>query len=727
MIRWCLIALVNPRDHQIKTFRGHRALPESSICLSTRERVVPGIFGKSLFHAVPRPRLLIVSCLIVKPHSLIEGFHVTVNTTFRKRALAIATAVALGLTVFVAGPQSAVATVTTYPVPEGVYIQSPWAAPGDSVWVRFVGSTSECGDGYNDVTFSWSFIGIGGTTALSTDSFGEGPWGIARRVAIPANIAQSAGNLVLVCTLGGSGASAPITMPLLISTTAPASNYHSPTAWTFLPDVPTAGQTVTINALGFEAGESVTVTLVNQTMGNANDEFTGAFAPPATVTADGEGAVTASIVFPSGWAPDDVLSIGAAGASSHYLLNPYQGDPTPGDPSIQLISSTGAAFPGSALSVSASGYQAGETVSIGLHSATTRAVELATFSANSSGEISGIAYLPESVAQGSYRVWAGAKAIGYLLLNAPLTIGAKPSAERVSGENRFATAAAISGLTAPFATGEGIVYVASGLTFPDALSAGALAAQVNAPVLLSDVDALPSEVSDELNRLHPNTVKVVGGAGAISDSVFNAIRDLGFTHVTERVWGNDRFATNRELIRDAISGATVSTVYIATGLNFPDALAAAPAAASVAGVVLLVNGDAASLDSDTLSLLNDLGPDDIVLVGGTGVVSTQIESQLEALFPAHVSRYAGNDRFDTASKIIAGTWSGVAIHVILASGMNFPDALAASALGLPMLTSDTNCIPGTILAVLGNLQPDTVTIVGGTGALSDGVQQFVHC
>ena len=368
----------------------------------------------------------------------------TIPISPRKRAAAIVAAVALGLTVFVAGPLPATASGIgsgetasdiTYPVPEGVYLSNPWASPGEEVWVGFVGSTSECGDGATGVSLSWSFVGADGTTALTINGAGGDEWGIGYTVVLPANLPQGAGNLVVTCSLYGDESPASISMPLLISASAPASNYNSATAWTSSFDGPIAGATVTVSALGFKAGESVTITFVNETMvNNNNGDFTGAFAPAAVVTADGEGAVTADVVVPSGWASDDVVEIVAAGATSHYLLRSGTGEQTNGEPSIGLdpiglVSPTGGSFPGSALGIDVAGYKAGAIVSIGLHSAAARAVQFATLTANSNGRVSGVVYLPESVAPGSYRVWAGAKTLDYLLLNAPIVIVAKPSKE----------------------------------------------------------------------------------------------------------------------------------------------------------------------------------------------------------------------------------------------------------------------------------------------------------
>jgi putative cell wall-binding protein len=636
-------------------------------------------------------------------------------------------ALAIGTVTAVADSASAAATPT---VPAGIYLESPWVAPGGTGFLDHVNTTS-C-----DTVQSAAFVDAGGSTQIAHYGLGDSYWPVTgfelrdpvTDAPLPIGMTGPAsGNLVLTCVPAGGGATTTVSLPLVVSATQPSTIYNSATAFTyFTPGNITPGAQVTINALGFKPGESTTVTLVNDTLFNntPGDLLSAAVATPMTAIADGEGAVTAQVIVPSGWTSADSLSVLVAGASSRYLLISGSGTPTNGDPSLNLTD-TVSAFSGGAVTVAAGGFVAGETVVVALHSATARAVQLGTMTADSAGLISGSVYLPTGLSSGSYKVWAGAKVISYLLLNTPLVIGSAPTTTRIAGTDRYQTAVATSQSFAPFATGTGTVYLTSGEAFPDALGAGALAAEIGAPVLLTSPGSLPNEVNAELLRLHPAHIKVVGGTSAISPAVFADVQSLSFAHDTTRLGGTDRFNTNRLLISNALTHA--STVYIAVGSNFPDALAAGPAAATVGGAVILVNGSAGMLDQPTLALLTSLGVTHVRLVGGTSAISTGIQSQLNTLYPGNVIRLAGTDRFSTAEKIVAGAWPTTAAKVILASGANFPDALAAGALGLPMLPSHPTCIPAVVLARLGALKPTTLTLVGGTSALIDNVSHFAHC
>ena len=94
---------------------------------------------------------------------------------------------------------------------------------------------------------------------------------------------------------------------------------------------------------------------------------------------------------------------------------------------------------------------------------------------------------------------------------------------RLAGSDRFATAVAIS---QRFAAHVPVVYVATGMDFPDALTAAAAAAQLGGPLLLTRADALPVPVRAEIVRLAPERVVVVGGESAVGAGVYDELAVL---------------------------------------------------------------------------------------------------------------------------------------------------------------------------------------------------------
>ncbi len=188
--------------------------------------------------------------------------------------------------------------------------------------------------------------------------------------------------------------------------------------------------------------------------------------------------------------------------------------------------------------------------------------------------------------------------------------------QRVFGADRYETAANIA---LEVVQPNSVVYVASGLDFPDALGAASAVASDGAALLLTQSNQLPAATADALDELGVNRVVVVGGSGVISDAVLDQIEDvLGVGGTVERVFGADRYATAAAVNALAFPGEA-PVVYLPTGENWPDALTGAAAAAFDDAPIALAR--AACLPAPTLASIEQYNPDTIYVVGGTGVVS----------------------------------------------------------------------------------------------------------
>src|SRR5690606_18264388 len=86
---------------------------------------------------------------------------------------------------------------------------------------------------------------------------------------------------------------------------------------------------------------------------------------------------------------------------------------------------------------------------------------------------------------------------------------------RLAGADRYLTSADISAKS--FAAPVDAVFVATGQSFPDALSGGPAAASLGGPVLLVGKDSIRDGVRQQIARLDPATIYVLGGSGVISD------------------------------------------------------------------------------------------------------------------------------------------------------------------------------------------------------------------
>lgn len=182
---------------------------------------------------------------------------------------------------------------------------------------------------------------------------------------------------------------------------------------------------------------------------------------------------------------------------------------------------------------------------------------------------------------------------------------------RVSGPDRYTTAALVS----QGFPGGTPVYLASGVTFPDALAGGAAAAAAGAPLLLTPPDALPEAVVAELTRLAPTEIRILGGAAAVGTAVEERLRALSPSVL--RIAGADRYATAATLA--TFGGARPAEALVTTGRTFPDALASAGLAASRRAPILLT--DTRCAPNVTVDTLRGLGWPDLTAIGGTASVA----------------------------------------------------------------------------------------------------------
>jgi putative cell wall-binding protein len=308
---------------------------------------------------------------------------------------------------------------------------------------------------------------------------------------------------------------------------------------------------------------------------------------------------------------------------------------------------------------------------------------------------------------------------------APAAATADVTPERLAGLDRFETAAAIA--AAGFPDGSDTVVVASGRAFPDALAGAAL----GLPILLTEPTELPDATADAIGDLEATDVIILGGTAAVSSGVESDIEDLGVE--TSRLAGQDRYET-AGAIAGSFDDTDVAdlngkpTAIVATGRDFADALAGGPLATSQdAGVypVLLVN---AGVPAATQDAIEDLGIEQVVILGGTAAVPTSVETELEDETGNPAVRLAGQDRFGTAVEIADASITGFgfdATDALIANGRVFADALAGGPLGglreAPILLTDAPALNDQSSAWLADHSDtvDTVTALGGTAAVSD--------
>lgn len=309
----------------------------------------------------------------------------------------------------------------------------------------------------------------------------------------------------------------------------------------------------------------------------------------------------------------------------------------------------------------------------------------------------------------------------------PRTYAISATANRIDGPDRFAVAAGIA--TQGYPSGTDVVYVANGRNFPDGLVSAPAAARAGAPLLLTDPESLPASTITAIQNLGATQIVVVGGPASVSEAVYEQLAALIPGGSIRRDAGLDRFSAAREIARAAFDSAP--TVYLANGLNFPDALSTSAAAGAAGAPILLVQPWDTQLDAETLALLSELGTTRIIIAGGPASVSSTLQSWLSSagVVPT-VERLDGGDRFSAGLAVNRAAFP-TATRAYVASGMNFPDAMAAAAVaaatGRPLLLSPGWCTPIDTLRYFESAGVSQVDFLGGVNTLSPRTTNFEVC
>jgi putative cell wall-binding protein len=296
----------------------------------------------------------------------------------------------------------------------------------------------------------------------------------------------------------------------------------------------------------------------------------------------------------------------------------------------------------------------------------------------------------------------------------PFLVG-RSRLDRLAGANRTATAAAIAAQA--FGTSAPVVYVATQADYPDALAGGPAAAVTEGPILLVSQNEIPAVTAAALTSLQPGRIVVLGGTAVVSQAVQNQLGQFTDGPVT-RLSGTDRYGTAAAISEEVFATGNVQA-YIATGVNFPDALAGGAAAAADRSPVLLVRPNA--IPPQTAAELERLNPENIVVLGGTSAVSQAVFDELAQYTDGDVEREFGRNRYETAAAILE-RFDAPVESAYVATGEAFPDALtsvpAAGLTGSPLALVRRDAVPDLVQAQLNRLSPDHLYVLGGNAAVA---------
>lgn len=298
--------------------------------------------------------------------------------------------------------------------------------------------------------------------------------------------------------------------------------------------------------------------------------------------------------------------------------------------------------------------------------------------------------------------------------------------KRLAGETAADTMQAIVQTAFPH-TRKTVVLTTNAAYF-DALSANALAGALHAPVLLTDINELPAQTRSELQRMQTKTVYICGGSLVVSQAVEDELNQMGIK--VKRIFGEMADDTANKIARTL--PRVSDTCFVTTSWGYADALSASSFAYAKQAPIFLTNYDDGTLSSATLETIRSKGFKRVIIVGGTSVVSPEVEQTLSAWGIANVERVAGETSYDTSLQLAQKLVSmGLrANNMGIATGLDYLDALCGAALcgrydSVIVLADDTNSSAVETFMAQNRMAIKSYAIFGGNAAVGEDTERTI--
>lgn len=279
---------------------------------------------------------------------------------------------------------------------------------------------------------------------------------------------------------------------------------------------------------------------------------------------------------------------------------------------------------------------------------------------------------------------------------------------RISGPGRVETSIEISKFEN---TKSKTVILADARNYPDALAASNLTNGRYSVILVQN--QLTGAIINEITRLEAQDLIILGGTNSISEDIEKGLANIAGIKNISRIAGETRYDTCQKIF----SQAKKKSLVLASGEIFPDALATS----SILDQAGLLLTKSRQLPSEAQAAIKDLNHDNFLIVGGENSIQESLATSISNQYQyASHTRISGNNRYETSAKIGERLVSST---VILASGENFPDALAASTLAQkidsPILLVSKDKIDQSVIDYFKKHNIKKALVVGGQLSISD--------
>ncbi len=252
--------------------------------------------------------------------------------------------------------------------------------------------------------------------------------------------------------------------------------------------------------------------------------------------------------------------------------------------------------------------------------------------------------------------------------------------KKLKGADRFETAIKIS--QSGWTKSDTVVIVnGEDKSMVDGLTATPLASIKNSPILLSSNEKLPQKTVEELKRLNPSKVIVIGGNNSMPNSVVEAIKAVNSKISVQRIGGDTRYQTSINIAKEIDKTNNVSKLYIGAGNGEADSLSIASLAGKEKTPIVLTQKD--GVDNEAEQFIKSNKVSNIYFIGGVEKISNKAIEQVGKIANKDISnnRVAGQTRQETNAKVIDKFYSQSKLDgIVVANQDKLIDALAVGPL-----------------------------------------------
>lgn len=282
--------------------------------------------------------------------------------------------------------------------------------------------------------------------------------------------------------------------------------------------------------------------------------------------------------------------------------------------------------------------------------------------------------------------------VALILPNVLHSNAAVSSVEKIQGKDKYEVAAKVAERQ-KYTTA---IIVNADNSVADGLSASGLSGTVDAPILLTSKDTLPSATLSKLSGV--KKVYIIGGPNSISTKIETEIKSKGVE--VKRIGGNDRIETSYNVAKEIKSIKPVNKIMLTNAYKGePDAMSIAPVAVRDDAPIILTNGNTIPFNAKSI---------ESYVIGGNTTMSDKLVQDTNS------TRLGGIDRFETNKKIISKFYAGAKeFHVT--KGWTLTDALITAPIAKNAPTvfaenySDKSMINGaTKVTVVGDVPQATI-------------------